>query len=313
MPKSIEHYQQETGRAGRDGLAAECVLLYSSGDVMRWSSLLTKSGETDGGSIEAQIELLRHMQGVCGTLRCRHAAIVEYFGEPYPAPSCGACDVCLGEVRGVSNGSVLAQKILSCVVRLEQRYGVGTVVEVLRGAASEMVKSRGHDQLSTYGIMREYPEAVVRQFVHQMIDQGLLVRSEGDRPVVQLGAGALEVLRGQRQVQLQQPKAPRAERVATSRAEENTWEGVDRALFDELRALRRTIAEESGLAPYMVFGDRTLRDIARWKPVSAAGLLQCHGVGEKKLEQWGEQFLEIVREARLGGQRNRPASDDSDS
>jgi ATP-dependent DNA helicase RecQ len=294
MPQSVEHFQQETGRAGRDGLEAECVLLYSAADVIRWQGLIDRKlpeGEGHDEVRAARHELVRHMQGLCSTLECRHRALSRYFGQDYPPRPCEACDVCLGEAKGMPDATVTAQKILSGVARLGQRFGVGHLVQVLRGAETDAIRRWGHDQLSTYGLMEELPQPVVTNLVYQLIDQGLLQRSSGDRPVVQLGPDAADVLRGQRAVKLLEPKAAKVRR---SRADVASWEGVDRGLFDHLRQCRRRIAEERGVPAYVIFGDATLRELARIRPTTPQLLRTIHGVGERKLADPGPVFLAAI-------------------
>lgn len=208
MPKSIEHYQQETGRAGRDGLEAECVLFYSAGDVMRWDSLIQKSAqnaEDPATVIASGRELLNHIAGFCRSSNCRHGLLSEYFDQAYEKNNCQACDVCLNEVGVMSDSTTIAQKILSCVYRIGQCFGIRYIVEVLRGAKTEKVRERGHESLSTYGILRELPDKALTQLVYQLVDQGLLEREPGDRPVVKLGAEAMDVLRGEKEVRLVEP------------------------------------------------------------------------------------------------------------
>ncbi|MCP3904938.1 MAG: DNA helicase RecQ [Planctomycetes bacterium] len=294
MPKSMEHYQQETGRAGRDGLPAECVLLYSAADVLRWQGLVQRNEVEDGdaAAAAAQLELLRHMQGLCSTLECRHRALSRYFGQPYEPESCGACDVCLDEVEPMPESTTVARKILSCVARLEQRFGVGQVVQVLRGADTDTVRKWGHEHVSTYGLLRELPEKTVTNLVYQLVDQNLLERPGGDRPILQLNEQSVEVLRGEREVRLVEPKVGAVRR---SQAEVESMEGVDAGLFERLRELRRELARERGVPPYVIFDDRTLRDIARVRPTSPETMRSVRGVGEKKLVDPGPAFLDAVR------------------
>ena len=345
MPQSVEHYQQETGRAGRDGLEAECVLLYSPEDVFRWRSLIERSsqakeedplrrhprpqdahpgsppqaGEGSGGGerkrddaatgdtspgerltatpvdegvVAARRQLLWHMQNLCRRLECRHRALSRYFGQDYEADNCGACDVCLGEVEAMPDSSMTAQKIISCVARVEQRFGVGHVVQVLRGAASEQVVRWAHDRVSTYGLLREMSQRKVTNLVYQLVDQGLLDRTEGDRPVVQLNARSIEVLRGERSVQLLDAEEGS---VVRSRAAAESWEGVDRDLFEHLRTLRRRLATERGVPAYVIFGDTTLRDLARIRPTEPEAMAAVHGVGKKKLADLGPVFMDAIR------------------
>jgi len=298
LPKSIEAYQQETGRAGRDGLAAECVLLYSSADVFSWESLVRKTiqeSELDADEAEAfiasQLEHLHAMRRYARAARCRHRGLSEYFGQDYNEASCGACDVCLGETESLPDATVVAQKILSCVYRVEQRFGVRHVCEVLRGAKTEGVERHRHDQLSTYGLLAGLDQRSCENLVHQLLDQGLLTRSEGDRPVVQLAEAAWEVLRGNQQVVL---LAPRAGKTKTTKADADDWEGVDRELFEHLRRWRRRVSQERGKPAWTILDDKALRSIARDKPLSPAALLRCRGIGEKRLAEFGQDILDLV-------------------
>ncbi|UCD76382.1 MAG: RecQ family ATP-dependent DNA helicase, partial [Phycisphaerales bacterium] len=255
MPKSIEHYQQETGRAGRDGLEAECVLFYSAADAIKWQRIFTLGAQNADEPEEvtaAQLELLHHIRGLCGTLRCRHRALSRYFGQKYEEPNCEACDVCLGEVEGMDEGTTIAQKILSCIYRLGQRFGVGYTVQVLRGAETEQVRRNRHDQLTTYGLLADLTEKTLTNLVYQLVDQGLISRTEGDRPVLQLNEESMAVLRGEREVHLVEPAAGPMQK---TRLAEVSWEGVDEALFERLRDLRREIARERSVPAYVIFGD----------------------------------------------------------
>jgi ATP-dependent DNA helicase RecQ len=294
MPKSIEHYQQETGRAGRDGLEAECVLLYSAADVIRWKGLLARSheeGESDPASLAAQLELLGHMQGFCGTLECRHRSLSRYFGHAYEKASCEACDVCLNEVDAMPDSTLIARKILACVARLEQRFGVGQIVQVLRGADTEQVRRCGHQELSTFGLLRDVPEKALTNLVYQCVDQHLLERTPGDRPVLQLTEAGVSVMKGNQSVQLVEPKVAKAK---SSKTSSESWEGVDRELFELLRDERKVLALERGVPPYVVFGDDTLRELARRRPGSAETMRAIRGVGERKLAVFGPRFLAVI-------------------
>ena len=298
LPKSLEAYQQETGRAGRDGLAAECVLLYSSADVFSWESLIRKSAaESDLDTAEqerhvaAQVEHLHAMRRYAQAARCRHAALSEYFGQAYPAAACGACDVCLGETESLADATVTAQKILSCVARVGERFGVRHVCEVLRGAKTDGVVRHGHDRLSTFGLLAALEQRTVENLFHQLLDQELLARSAGDRPVVTLNAKSWEVLRGTREVVLLEPRAGKAR---ATKVEADDWEGVDRDVFERLRRWRRRIAEARGKPAWTILDDKALRVIAREKPASPAALLRCKGIGEKRLADFGAAILDLV-------------------
>jgi ATP-dependent DNA helicase RecQ len=298
LPKSLEAYQQETGRAGRDGLAAECLLLYSSADVFSWEALVRKSAaesdlDADGQEtlVRSQIEHLHAMRRYAQAARCRHAALSEYFGQRYDAPTCGACDVCLGETSSLPEGTVTAQKIVSCVARVGGRFGVRHVAEVLRGARTEGVARHRHEELSTFGLLADLDQRAVENLVHQLLDQELLSRTGGDRPVVTLNDRSWELLRGAREVVLLEP---RAARVRATRAEADDWEGVDRDLLERLRRWRRRVAEARGKPAWTIFDDKSLRSIARDRPASPAALLRCRGIGEKRLADFGAAILDIV-------------------
>jgi ATP-dependent DNA helicase RecQ len=293
MPKSIEHYQQETGRAGRDGLEAECVLFYSAADAIRWESLIERSAagsDAPAEVIAASRGLLDHMRRLCTGTRCRHRTLSEYFGQAYTKPRCEACDVCLNEIEGLADATVTAQKILSCVVRAGERFGTEHIVDVLLGADTERVRRWRHAELSTYGLLRGTGRKPLTNMLYQLLDDGLLERTTDERPVLRLNDASWAVLRGQRTVRLLQPKAE----VAKTRFDEASWEGVDRGLFESLRALRRQIADERHVPAYVVFGDGTLRDMARVRPGSPTSLLNVRGVGERKLADLGQRFLEHI-------------------
>jgi len=293
MPKSVEHYQQETGRAGRDGLEAECVLLYSAADAIRWESLVERSAAEAAAPAEviaATKQLLNQIRRFCSGVHCRHRRLSEYFGQAYETPDCGACDVCLNELEGVADATVTAQKILSCVARTGERFGTEHIADVLLGANTERIRRWQHEQLSTYGLMKESTRKSLLNLIYQLLDQGLLERTGDERPTLRLNEAAWTVLRGSRPVRLLQPK----EAVSHARVDEESWEGVDRGLFDSLRALRREIATERGVPPFVIFSDVTLRDMARVHPGSPRAFLNVRGIGERKLADLGQRFLEHI-------------------
>ncbi len=314
MPKSIEHYQQETGRAGRDGLEAECVLLYSSADVIRWESLIAKSAadaSAPGEVMAGSRELLEHMRRLCTGVYCRHRKLSEYFGQGYSKRNCDACDVCLDEVEGLADATVTAQKILSCVARAGERFGAEHIVDVLLGADTERVRRWRHEQLTTHGLMKGTNRKALTNMIYQLLDGGLLDRTAEERPVLRLNEQSWAVLRGKRTVRLLRPKTE----VRETHLNEQLWAGVDHGLFEKLRILRREVADERGVPAYVLFSDATLRDMARVRPGSAAAFLNVRGVGERKLADFGARFLEgiaaycrahgLVMDAAIGSRPHR--------
>jgi len=303
MPKSIEHFQQETGRAGRDGLEAECVLLHSGRDYITWRSILEKGGDgdPDPAQVEAGLAHLNDMDKFCRSAMCRHRRLVNYFGQAFDSADCGACDICLGETVTVEDADVIAQKILSCIARVKGRFGVGHIVTVLRGERNENISRYKHDELSTYGLMKEHKEPVLRDWIYQLIGQGLLTQelvsgfSGQSFPVLLLNELSMEVLRKQRSVRLMQPvERKKGEKAKKSKSDTSSWEGVDKDLFESFRALRRELATERRVPPYVIFSDATLRELAQKRPRTLVEMRQIHGVGDAKLRDFGEKFLQIL-------------------
>jgi ATP-dependent DNA helicase RecQ len=306
MPKSIEHYQQETGRAGRDGLEAECVLLHSGADFLSWKYLIEKSAQEGGAGADYVSSSMKHLSDMdryARGARCRHRALVEYFGQTYSQESCAACDMCLGDNEPVADAVVIAQKILSCVARVQERFGIGHVIDVLRGSDSEKVRKFGHEKLTTYALLRDKNKDDVRDWIYQLISQEVLrqhdlILPSGEKvPLLGLTEESWEVMRGQREVRLVQlVRRKKGERAERSKADTVSWEGVDRDLFETLRGTRTRLAEERGVPPYIVFNDSTLRELARVRPSSLERMRYISGIGDAKLRDYGERFLQLIRQ-----------------
>jgi ATP-dependent DNA helicase RecQ len=303
MPKSIEHYQQETGRAGRDGLPSECVLLHSGADVVALKWMIenpSEGGDSDPAYVQAALAHLNDMDRYARGATCRHKALVTYFGQEYETPNCTACDVCLGDTQDVPDAVVTAQKILSCVARVKESFGVNHVVAVLRGEDTESVRQRGHDRLTTYGLLKGTPKAALRDWVFQLIGQGVLVQDGTEYPVLKLNPASWEVMHGKRTVRLIElargEKKSRAAPASPSFPEVEGMAEADAELFERLRQLRRELAAAEGVPPYRVFPDTVLIALARVRPTTPDGMKQVSGVGEVKLRAYGARFIEAIRE-----------------
>jgi ATP-dependent DNA helicase RecQ len=290
-PQSLEHYQQESGRAGRDGLAAECVLVFSGADFLKWRVMLERNGELT----DARRTLLRDMERYATSVGCRHRHLVRYFGDRYDKSDCGACDYCMGELEEVPDSIAVARKVLSCVARVGQRFGAGHVANVLCGSDAEQVRTRGHDRLSTFGLLRDAPVAEVRGYIEQLTGAGLLRQTDEPYPVLVLsddGVALMKSAAARPDFTLARQRRPSKERLPTrSRVDVESWQDVDRDLFDRLRAVRLRIARARGVPPYVIFHDTTLRELARLKPTSVAALHDVYGIGARKAEQLGQDFV----------------------
>ncbi len=293
-PQSLEHYQQESGRAGRDGLEAECVLIYSGADFLKWRMILEQNGELS----EAKRALMRDMERYAASVGCRHKRLIGYFGEAYPKTDCGACDYCLGELEAVADPVTVARKILSAVARVGQRFGAAHVTNVLRGSQSEQVTSRGHESLSVFGLLKDATIDEVRGYIDQLVAGGLLLQTADGYPVLKLtaeGAGlmkdpaAVADLSLARQRKPEKGKAPKRSRVETE-----SWEDVDRELFESLRALRLRTARDRGVPPFVIFHDTTLRELARIRPRTLEALAHVYGMGARKVDDLGARVLEVI-------------------
>jgi ATP-dependent DNA helicase RecQ len=308
MPKSLEHYQQEAGRAGRDGLEAECLLLWSGGDYGLWKSVLSDGGEPPPGALRK----LGEMYAFCQQAACRHRALVEYFGQAFEGDACGACDVCLRETVAGEDTADVAARIIKAAAELRGRFGATHVADVLVGAATGRIGQLGHDRLGCYGALRGEKKARVRAWIDQLIGQGHLARTDDEYPTLTVTPAGAAVLRGEATpAPLTSTSAPktgsRAEpaesEVERSGSSRTGPRGVispppgayDPELFERLRSLRRTIAEERGVPPYLVFSDASLRDMARLRPTTPDAFLEVKGVGEWKAQAFGERFLAAIR------------------
>lgn len=301
LPKSIEGYYQETGRAGRDGEAADAWMCYGLGDLVLLRQMIEQS---ESGDERKRLEhrKLDSLVGYCETMRCRRQVLLANFGEDYAAKGagqpCGNCDNCL-DPPAAWDATVPAQKALSCVYRSGQRFGAAHIIDILRGSESERIRQFGHDQLSTYGVGTDVDARVWKSVLRQLVAQGLLdVDAEGYGGL-RLTEASRGVLKGETQVMLRKPTNTK-ERVRTTRAATGAdidLAPADRPLFESLRALRGRLAREQNVPAYVIFHDATLREIARLRPISHGQLGGIGGVGAGKLERYGDAVLETVLDA----------------
>jgi ATP-dependent DNA helicase RecQ len=298
LPRSLEAYYQETGRAGRDGLPSEAWLLYGAGDQAKLRQFIDESEAADRQK-RIEHQKLDALLGYCETTRCRRQVLLGYFGDTLDEP-CGNCDTCLTPAV-TFDGTEAARKALSCVYRTGERFGAGHIIDVLMGADTERVRSFGHDALSVYGIGKEFGRTEWRSIVRQLTALGLLVVDTAGHGGLHLGAECRAVLRGERRIELRREEGRRrrtaAERAATRAGAAGLGEDAGvRALFEALRARRAALAKAQGVPPYVIFHDSTLIEIAHKRPGSLDELAGITGVGQAKLQRYGAQFLEVVQD-----------------
>ncbi|MDA8418611.1 MAG: DNA helicase RecQ [Desulfobacteraceae bacterium] len=293
IPKNIESYYQETGRAGRDGLPSEALLLFGYGDIAIARGLIEQSGNAERKRIELQ--RLNSIIGFGESQTCRRRLLLGYFGEQV-REDCGNCDICLSPPETIEVTED-ARKALSCVYRVGQRYGLGHVIEVLRGSQNQRLLQLGHDRLSTYGIGRDkgqdYWGALLRHLVHQ----GYLKQDLDNFSVLSLTENARPLLKGETTLSIPKPRTkPQPTPRGASRKREAPPLSYDQFLFAQLRALRKKLADQEGVPPFVIFSDATLIEMAATRPQDHDALLTINGVGLHKLEHYGDKFLAVIRE-----------------
>ncbi|MBT0663494.1 DNA helicase RecQ [Geobacter pelophilus] len=293
LPKNIESYYQETGRAGRDGLPAEALLLFGYGDIPISRSLI-ESG-TNPEQVRIELHKLSAMIGFAEAGSCRRGALLGYFGQRLEEP-CGNCDLCLDPPDSF-DATEEARKALSCVYRVGQRFGAGHVIDVLRGSKNERIRQLGHDRLSTYGIGAHLAAEAWGSIIRQLIHRGYLQQDLANFSVLKLTPSALPLLRGEERLVLAKPRIKVAEAKKEPRRRGTVLNmEYNEDLFQSLRALRKRLADEQNVPPYVIFSDATLAEMAALRPLDSEALLKVNGVGVQKLGRYGAAFLEVIRQ-----------------
>ncbi|NTV14423.1 MAG: DNA helicase RecQ [Desulfobulbaceae bacterium] len=295
LPKNLESYYQETGRAGRDGVAAEALLLFGYGDIAIARGLIEKSENAEQKRIE--LHKLNTMVGFAEAQSCRRQILLGYFGERLPEP-CGNCDICLAP-PALIEATEDARKALSCVYRVGQRFGMMHVIEVLRGSKKERLIQLGHDRLSTYGIGKEQSQEYWAALIRHLIQHGYLNQDVSDYSVLKLTTAAQPLLRGEISLRMAAPRGKSAP-VPKAKGRKVGELAYDQELFKRLRALRKRLAEQAGVPPFVIFSDASLIEMAAHLPADESALLLISGVGTHKLSRYGREFLAEINQSKEG-------------
>ena len=290
IPKNIESYYQETGRAGRDGLAAEALLLLGYGDIALARGLIEKTYNPERKRIE--LHKLNTMVGFAEALSCRRRALLRYFGDQMDS-DCGNCDICLNppEMLDVTQD---ARKALSCVYRVGQRFGMGHVIDVLRGSQNKRLLQLGHDKLSTYGIGTDKSQGFWGSLLRHLVHLGYLEQDIGNYSVLKLTEAARPLLRGEESLSMAKPRVKTVPLKKPARRNVGVLD-YDRELFEKLRSLRKILADAAEVPPFVVFSDAALAEMAAYLPMNEESFLRIHGVGAQKLERYGPDFIDTIR------------------
>lgn len=294
LPSSVEAYYQETGRAGRDGAPSEAFMAYGMADLVQRRRMIAE-GDAPDDVKRAENAKLNALLGICETAGCRRQALLAHFGETYPEP-CGNCDTCLSPVE-TWDGTEAAQKMMSAVYRSGQRFGTGHVVDILLGKTSEKISRFGHDKLSVYGIGQDKPQKTWQSIARQLVAAGYMDVDHAHFGALVLTEKARPVLRGEDRIALRKDRSASGLKTARTSRMSSVADELDadgRLLFDRLRRLRTQIARDQQVPPYVVFPDATLAGIAAARPITPDALLAVSGIGQSKLEKYGDAFLELV-------------------